>query len=142
MSLAKAAPWTRREFLRAAARWTAGVGLVTAGYGGFFERAHVVVRRVDVWLARLPEALDGLTIAQLSDLHYHPLFSAGVIRKAVELVSESKPDLVALTGDFVTVPALRKYDRKAAEDAVPCSALLGRLNPKFGTFAVLGNHDS
>jgi predicted MPP superfamily phosphohydrolase len=97
---------------------------------------------VDVALERLPDALDGLTIAQLSDLHYHPYFSAGVIRKAVELVAGLKPDLVALTGDFVTVSALRKYDRKAAADAVPCAELLAPLKAKLGVYAVLGNHDS
>jgi len=142
MSLEKAAPWTRREFLRAAVKWSAGAGLATAVYGGFFERTQVVVRRVEVALERLPEAFDGLTIAQLSDLHYHPYFSAGVIRKAVELVEELKPDLVALTGDFVTVPAFRSYDRRAAQGAVPCAELLAPLKPKLGVFAVLGNHDS
>jgi len=142
MSLEKARPWTRREFLRATVKWSAGVGLATVAYGGFFERTHVVVRRVDVPLERLPDAFDGFTIAQLSDLHYHPLFSANVIRKAVELVEGLAPDLVALTGDFVTVPELRNYDRAAAEKAVPCAELLAPLKPKLGTFAVLGNHDT
>lgn len=142
MSIEKAASWTRREFLRAAVKWSAGAGLATAAYGGLFERTHVVVRRVDVALERLPEAFDGLTIAQLSDLHYHPYFSAGVIRHAVELVEGLKPDLVALTGDFVTVSAFRNYDRKAAAGAIPCAELLAPLKAKLGVYAVLGNHDS
>ncbi len=142
MSLADPSRWTRREFLRAALKWSAGAGLATAAYGGFFERTHVVVRRVEVPLERLPEAFDGLTIAQLSDLHYHPYFSASVIRHAVEVVVKLEPDMIALTGDFVTVPALRKYDRKAAENAVPCADLLTPLKAKLGRFAVLGNHDS
>jgi predicted MPP superfamily phosphohydrolase len=133
---------TRRQFLRTAAKVAAGAALAAGGYGGFFERSHVVVRKVDVWLARLPEALDGLTIAQLSDLHYHPYFSASVIRRAVELVIDLKPDIVALTGDFVTVPVLRKYFVKAAQDAAPCAELLAPLHPKLGVYAVLGNHDS
>jgi predicted MPP superfamily phosphohydrolase len=142
MSLAKSAPWTRREFLRAAVKWSAGAGLAAAAYGGFFERSHVVVRRVDVPLERLPEAFDGLTIAQLSDLHYHPYFSADVIRKAVELVTGLRPDLVALTGDFVTVPYPHKYDVQAAAAAIPCAELLAPLQAKLGVFAVMGNHDS
>jgi predicted MPP superfamily phosphohydrolase len=128
--------------LRTSAKVAAGALLAVGGYGGFFERSHLVVRKVDVRLARLPEALDGLTIAQLSDLHYHPYFSAGVIRKAVELVVGLKPDLVALTGDFVTVPFLHKYFAKAAQDAVPCAELLAPLKAELGVFAVLGNHDS
>jgi len=125
-----------------AAKWSAGAGLATAAYGGFFERAHVVVRRVEVPLERLPEAFDGLTIAQLSDFHYHPLFSAGVIRNAVELAVGLKPDLVVLTGDYVTLPLHHKYYAKAAKNAIPCAELLAPLQANFGVFAVLGNHDS
>ena len=142
MTLGKAAPWTRREFLRAAVKWSAGAGLVAAGYGGLLERSHVVVRRVNVTLDRLPEAFDGVTIAQLSDFHYHRYFSAEVIRKAVELAAGLNPDLVALTGDFVTVPEFKKFDPKAAEDAVPCAELLAPLKPRLGIYAVLGNHDT
>ena len=123
-------------------KWSAGAGLATAAYGGFFERAHIVVRRVEVWLERLPEAMDGLTIAQLSDLHYDPHFSAGVIRKGVEIVAGLKPDLIALTGDFVTVPVHRRVDPRAAEKAAPCAELLAPLKAPLGVYAVLGNHDS
>ena len=133
---------TRREFLRSALKWSAGAALATAGYGGLFERSHVVVRRVEVLLDRLPEAFDGLTIAQLSDFHYHPYFSAGVIRRAVELVRQMNPDVVALTGDFVTVPEFRETDPEAAKATVPCAELLAPLRPKLGLYAVLGNHDS
>ncbi len=142
MPLLDPSPLTRREFLRTAAKFTAGTLLATAGYGGFFERAHVVVRRVEIPLARLPDAFDGLTIAQLSDLHYHPHFSAGVIRKAVEIVLRSKVDLVALTGDFVTLSEFRDVDAEAAKDADPCAELLALLHPQLGVYAVLGNHDS
>ena len=136
------ASWTRREFLRAGVKWSAGAGLVAAGYGGLFERTHVVVRRVDVVLDRLPEAFDGTTIAQLSDFHYHRFLSAEVIRKAVELAAGLNPDLVALTGDFVTVSEFKKFDPRAAEDSVPCAELLAPLKPRLGIYAVLGNHDT
>ena len=86
--------------------------------------------------------MDGLTIAQMSDLHYDRHFSAGVIRRGVELIAELKPDLVALTGDFVTVPFHRKYDRDAAVNATPCAELLAPLRAPLGVYAVLGNHDS
>jgi hypothetical protein len=132
---------TRREFLRRAAKWCAGTALAVTGYG-FFERSHLVVRRVEVFLERLPEAFDGLTIAQMSDLHYHPYFSAGVIGEAVDLVTQANPDVVALTGDFVTVSEFREVDPGAARAAVPCAKLLAPLRPKLGVYAVLGNHDS
>jgi predicted MPP superfamily phosphohydrolase len=142
MNLQNSTPWTRREFLRAAAQWTAGAGVATATYGGFFERTHVVVQRVEVALERLPHEFDGFTIAQLSDFHYHPLFSAGVIRKAVELAAAQNPDLIVLTGDYVTVSEFRKRDPKSALEAVPCAELLAPLTAPFGVCGVLGNHDS
>jgi uncharacterized protein len=142
MTLLNPAHPTRRQFLRTAAKVAAGAALATAGYGGFLERSHLVVRHVEIPLARLPEAFDGLTIAQLSDLHYHPHFSADVIRKAVELVVQSNPDLIALTGDFVTLSEFRSVDPGAAKAAGPCAELLALLRAKLGVYAVLGNHDS
>jgi predicted MPP superfamily phosphohydrolase len=142
MTLLNPAQPTRREFLRTAAKGAAGAVLATAGYGGFFERSHLVVRHVEIPLPRLPEAFDGLTIAQLSDLHYHPHFSADVIRKAVELVVQLNPDLIALTGDFVTLSEFRSVDPEAAKAADPCAELLAPLRAKLGVYAVLGNHDA
>ena len=142
MSLVSPKPLTRREFLRSAVKWSGGAAFAAGAYGGFFERVHVVVRRVEIPLHRLPEAFDGFTIAQISDLHYHPEFSAGVIRKAVEIVQGLKPDVVAITGDFVTLSEFHQYDPKAAKVAGPCAELLAPLQPKMGVFAVLGNHDS
>jgi len=133
---------SRRDFLFKSARLCAGVGLAVGSYGAFFERRHVVVRHVEIPLKRLPEALDGLRIAQLSDLHYHPEFSAGVIRKAVQLVHELNPDLLVLTGDFVTLSEFRDEDPGAAKAAGPCADLLTSLRPKLGVYAVLGNHDT
>jgi predicted MPP superfamily phosphohydrolase len=142
MSLLDRPGLTRREFLRHAAKLTAGTALATVGYGGIFERTHVVVQRVEVVLDRLPEVFNGLTIAQLSDLHYHPYFSADVIRHAVNLVMNANPDLVALTGDFVTLSEFKNVDFGAAKAAVPCAELLAPLQPRLGVFAVLGNHDT
>jgi predicted MPP superfamily phosphohydrolase len=142
MSLLDPPGLTRREFLRRAAKLSAGVALATVGYGGVFERRHVTVQHVEVVLDRLPEAFDGLTIAQLSDLHYHPFFSAGVIRHAVDLIAQASPDMVALTGDFVTLSEFRDVDPDAAKAAAPCAELLAPLRPPLGVFAVLGNHDS
>ena len=142
MTLFDAPPTTRRHFLRNAAKIGAGVALAAGTYGSLFERLHVAVRYVDIALARLPEALDGLTIAQLSDLHYHPLFSAGVIRKAVAFVHLLQPDIVVLTGDFVTLSEFRDEDPAAAQAADPCLDLLASLRPPLGVYAVLGNHDT
>ncbi len=109
------------------------------------EPNRPVLTRVDVHLHRLHDVFDGFTIAQLSDFHYDPHFSATPIRIAVEMVNQLQPDLIVLTGDFVTAPFLRhrlhRNLKKAAETAGPCGALLNKLKAKFGVMSVIGNHD-
>jgi predicted MPP superfamily phosphohydrolase len=93
---------------------------------------------------QLPYEFEGCTIAHLSDFHYHPIFTAKVIREAVYLVNQLNPYIVVLTGDFVTVPRLRTWHKTKAAikaQAEPCAELLRQLRATGGIFAVLGNHD-
>lgn len=99
----------------------------------------VIIRR-EISLARWPEQLDGFTIALLSDFHYDRVFSIHPIRAAVGMVNDLRPDLIALPGDFVSVPWVGNR-AKAAEAAEPCARLLRQLNAPHGLWAVLGNHD-
>src|SRR5438128_7131075 len=119
-------------------------GVVALGLDGYSESNHVQLRRIEIPLARLPGAFDGFTIAQLSDFHYEPEFSLRPIRKAVEMVNGLRPDLIALTGDFVTVPMFHYRARSSIRSALtaePCAELLRPLHAAMGKFAVLGNHD-
>ena len=103
---------------------------------------HLV--RLEIPLERLPAAFDGFTIAQLSDFHYDEHFSVIPITKSVDIVNRLSPDLIALTGDFVTVPVLSDYlhnDKEGADVAEPCALALGKLHARYGVYAVLGNHD-
>lgn len=133
---------TRRQFLYGGAAAAAGIGVAADGY---LETYRVQLRKVEVPLKRLPEAFDGFTIAQLSDFHYEERFSVFAIRKAVELVNTLRADLVALTGDFITVGMFESSSharRHAHEAAAPCAAVLSRIQGRMGKFAVLGNHDA
>lgn len=108
------------------------------------EPFHPQLKRVEITLARLPQAFDGFTIAQLSDFHYDTVFTVWPLRNAVEIVSRLKPDLLVLTGDFVTVSPLVDYlnnAKESAEAADPCAQELSVLRPRYGTIASLGNHD-
>jgi uncharacterized protein len=109
-----------------------------------FEPNHPVVTRIDIPLLRLPREFDGFTIAQLSDFHYDPYFSVIPIRKAVFLANTLNPDLVVLTGDFVSAPVASKsaHANQASLQAYPCSDVLEKLRAKHGVWAVLGNHDA
>jgi predicted MPP superfamily phosphohydrolase len=129
---------TRRKFLYTGA----GAAAVAAlGAEGFRETRLVEVKKIDIALSRLPQAFDGFTIAQLSDLHYEQHTSAATIRKSVDIVNSLKPDLIAVTGDFITVPMFKYHVRQAAKTAEPCAELLRQLSAPMGVFAVLGNHD-
>jgi uncharacterized protein len=97
--------------------------------------------RQELTLTRWPAALDGFTIALLSDFHYDPVFSVHPIRAAVSTVNELHPDMIVLTGDFVSEPMLRRNREEAALMAEPCARLLRQMHAPQGLWAVLGNHD-
>jgi uncharacterized protein len=134
-------PTTRRRFLKIAA---AAGALAIGTDAAVFEPNQPRLVRVDVPLRRLPREFDGFTIIQLSDFHFDPYFSAIPIRKAVQMANEIKPDLVVLTGDYVTAPAIpnRARNKQAARIVEPCSAVLRALRAQHGVWSVLGNHDA
>ena len=134
---------TRRQFLYTGA--AAVTGLAALGTDGYFESYRLQLKRIEIPLRRLPHQFDGFTIVQLSDFHYEEEFSAIPIRRSVDLINGLHPDLVVLTGDFVTVPMFRfglHAARLAANAVFPCAALLSGIKAQMGSFAILGNHDA
>ena len=85
-----------------------------------------------IWLSDLPEGFRGFRILQLSDIHHSLFVPLDHVAAVVELSNRLKPDLIALTGDFVT------YSRSSIE---PVAEILGGLRARAGVVAVLGNHD-
>ncbi len=107
---------------------SAGVG--AAAYAGTRRLAEVV--RVKLPIDDLPDALDGFTIAQISDLHVGPTIRAHHMEAIVARVNELDADLVALTGDLIDGPV--------AELASHVAPLKG-LSSRHGTWFVTGNHE-
>ena len=99
-----------------------------------------IVRR-EILLRRWPTQMDGFTIALLSDFHYDPYFSVHPIRASVGMVNGLRPDLIVLTGDFVSVPWFGDIPGAAA-GAEPCAQLLRQMKAPHGLWAIMGNHDS
>jgi predicted MPP superfamily phosphohydrolase len=85
-----------------------------------------------IFLRQLPKAFDGFRIAQISDIHIGPFMPVDHIRECVEMVNQLKPDLIALTGDFVTW--------EGSPMLTVVEALAG-LQAPFGIFGCLGNHE-
>jgi len=135
---------TRRRFLQVAAGVAATGALALSDDATILEPHQPIVSAMEIVLPRLPAAFNGFTIAQLSDFHYDEYFSAAPIKTAIEMVNNLRPDMVVLTGDFVTVPMFHRRfhtDKRAALAAEPCAGLLVKLQPRLGTISVLGNHD-
>ena len=118
-----------------------GGAVAALGADAFLIEPNIprVVRK-QIALKRWPSRLDGFAIALLSDFHYDPVFSVHAIRSSIETVNELRPDLVVLTGDFVTAPAVGD-PKQGAVAAEPCADLLAQLKAPHGLWAVLGNHD-
>jgi len=123
----------RRLFLRRAAT---GAGLAGAGavaWSGERSAAGELLRpEIPVRLERLPRALSGLRIAQLTDMHVGPLLGEAYVRRVVAETLRTKPDLVVITGDMVdgSVAGLRRA----------IDPLFG-LRARFGVYFVTGNHE-
>ena len=85
-----------------------------------------------IWIDALPSTFHGLRIVQISDIHHGLFLPKEWLSEAVREANRLDPDIIALTGDFVT------YSRR---NIGPAAELLGRLRARFGVYAVLGNHD-
>jgi predicted MPP superfamily phosphohydrolase len=96
------------------------------------EPFMLTIERHEVFLRRLPHELEGFRIVQLSDLHLGPLTSGEQLRRAIEVANNLNPDIIALTGDYISHE--RQY-------AAPCAEIVSRLRARCGVYAVLGNHD-
>src|SRR5579864_1767421 len=92
----------RRQFLERTATVAAAAPFVAGAYGLLWGRLNLQVTHQPIHLSRLPRAFHGFRIAQLSDIHIGPFMSEDEIRKYVRIANQLKPDLIALTGDFVT----------------------------------------
>lgn len=127
---------SRRSFLTWGAAATIGASTTCVGgyaYAHDVEPFWLDVVPVSIVLPRLAPAFHGYCIAHISDIHLDHRMTGKHVAAVVELVNAQHPDLVAITGDFVT-----------ADTGVysgPLTAALSELRPRDATVAVLGNHD-
>ncbi|MFO0666016.1 MAG: metallophosphoesterase [Polyangiaceae bacterium] len=101
-------------------------------WGVFIRRHWLLTHETRVPIESLPSAFDGYRIAHLSDLHIGSLTSQATIDAWVERTNAAAPDLVVLTGDYVTNGTVFHEDIARA---------LGRLKARDGVYASMGNHD-
>src|SRR5438105_8799295 len=123
---------TRRQFLSGLAAVPLVTVSATSAYASLIAPHFYEVTETDIFLRDLPERFDGFGITQLTDIHHSRLVSLEAVHQVVALAQQTKPDLIALTGDYTT--SYRHFIE-------PCAAALGALRAPEGVWAVLGNHD-
>jgi hypothetical protein len=123
----------RRLFLARAAAGSAVVAAGgAAGLGFHAAISDPQLHEVPVRLERLPRALSGFTLAQITDLHVGPSIGQKHVQRVVELTNATRPDAVVITGDLVDgeVDELRRSTEH-----------LARLTARCGVYFVTGNHE-
>ncbi|MBE8713613.1 metallophosphoesterase [Sphingobacterium hungaricum] len=90
------------------------------------------VRRETIYFPDLPEAFDGFTITQITDVHSGSFTNAAGVQKGLDLVNAQKSDIILFTGDLVNNRA-SEMDRW-----IPA---FSKLAAPLGKFSILGNHD-
>ncbi|MFP5229399.1 MAG: metallophosphoesterase [Acidobacteriota bacterium] len=125
---------TRRRFLGL----TAASAVALPLYAGEISRHELSVEEHTLHLARLPEAFRGMRIVQASDFHFAEYTEAWFLREMVHRINRLRPDMVLLTGDFVSfLPLQLSFARRMAPE---CAAILNAIECPL-RYAILGNHD-
>ncbi len=124
---------TRRALLKGLIGGGVGVVAGPAAYGYLYARRQLDVTRATVPVVDLPDALAGLRIGLLTDLHRSQWVSTADLAHAAATLMAERPDLIVLGGDYVTWGD-RTYVEPAAEG-------LSALSAPHGVFGILGNHD-
>lgn len=111
----------------------AGLLTLSIVYGVFIGKYNFKVREETIVFKDLPSGFDGLKVLQISDLHVGSWDNKMAIEKGIEMINKQEYDLLVFTGDFVNT---------LATEAAPWIEVLQKIKtPKYGKFAVLGNHD-
>src|SRR6202043_2421499 len=87
---------------------------------------------IDLPVPNLPKDLQGLRIAQISDIHLSPFLSEKEFARAIDMANESKPHLTLVTGDLIS---------RAGDPLDACLRQLARLRAEAGVLGCLGNHE-
>ncbi len=123
---------TRREFLGACAALAPPLFTIGSTSVALAQLNNLRVRRFTLSIPTLPRALDGMTIAHVSDIHVGRVTSSRVLREMVNLTNSLRPDLVLMTGDLIN------YELADLSEGL---ALAKAMEGRSGLWMIEGNHD-
>jgi uncharacterized protein len=125
---------SRRSFLKGATFGAGGLAL----YAGVFERHWLEIVDKEIAIGGLPAPFDGMKVAQLSDIHLDEFTEPFLLRESIDEINRAKPDLVLLTGDYVSAEVLPH--NLTVRAAWQCGSMLSQIEcPQ--RYAIFGNHD-
>ena len=104
----------------------------TSAYARLIEPYNYRISETNILIHDLPGRFEGFRITQITDVHHSRILGIEQVQRVVAVAQQTRPDLIALTGDYTT--SYRRYIE-------PCSEALGVLKAPEGVWAVLGNHD-
>jgi uncharacterized protein len=122
----------RRRLLNMAGAAVVAAPFGITGFGSLIERTDFRVREVDLAFPNLPKDLEGLRIAQVSDIHLSLYLSEKEFARAVDAANEARPNLVLITGDLISFHG---------DPLEGCLRQLARLRSDAGVWGCLGNHE-
>lgn len=124
---------SRRKFISQIALGLAAIPFASLIYGIFEGKYHYKVIKQNIFFPDLPDAFDGFTITQISDVHSGSFDNKEKIEYAIDLVNRQNSDMILFTGDIVNTHASEMH---------PWIETFNKIKGhEFGKFAVLGNHD-
>lgn len=124
---------SRRKFVSQMGLGLAAIPFLSLIYGIFEGKYNYKVIKQAIFFPDLPDAFDGFTITQISDVHSGSFDNPEKIEYAIDLINQQKTDLILFTGDIVNTHAKEMF---------PWIATFNKIEKhSFGKYAVLGNHD-
>jgi uncharacterized protein len=123
---------TRRVFISQLGLGLAAIPFAGIIYGMLKGKYDYTVHRHTIFFKDLPDAFDGLTITQLSDIHAGSFDDPEAVKRGVALANAQRSDLMFFTGDLVNNEASEMDDYLD---------IFGALHAPLGKFSILGNHD-
>lgn len=125
----------RRKFISQVGLIAAAIPFAGILHGLTFGKFKYTVRRETLHFPDLPDAFDGFTITQVSDIHvgsFDPATDRAEIEHAISMINEQKSDLLLFTGDLVN---------NRAEEMKPWMDVFSKMHAPYGKYSVFGNHD-
>ncbi len=123
----------RRRLLETAAAAAVAAPLAVAGYGTYIGRTRFEVKETSLVIPGLPKDLEGIRIAQLTDMHVGPFLSPRELETAVAMANEAKPHIAVVTGDIIS---------QLGDPLDGALDALARLKSDAGVYGCMGNHEN